>query len=75
MNRNRRDLTRRFLPKFFLLPYGTLPKAPEAGLPKRRAAGAGPGCRVYSGSSFLLYTSSSVPAVSAETTSAMGSAQ
>ena len=25
MNRNRRDLTRRFLPKFFLLPYGTLP--------------------------------------------------
>ena len=26
MNRNRRDLTRRFLPKFFLLPYGTLPK-------------------------------------------------
>ena len=27
MNRNRRDLTRRFLPKFFLLPYGTLPKA------------------------------------------------
>ena len=26
-NRNRRDLTRRFLPKFFLLPYGTLPKA------------------------------------------------
>ena len=27
MNRNRRDLTRRFLPNFFLLPYGTLPKA------------------------------------------------
>lgn len=27
MNRNRRDLTRRFLPNFFLLPYGTLPNA------------------------------------------------
>lgn len=27
MNRNRRDLTRRFLPNFFLLPYGTLPKS------------------------------------------------
>lgn len=29
MNRNRRDLTRRFLPKFFLLPYGTLPKSED----------------------------------------------
>ena len=26
MNRNRHDLTRRFQPNFFLLPYGTLPK-------------------------------------------------
>ena len=27
MNRNRRDLTRRFRPKHFFLPYGTLPKS------------------------------------------------